>query len=156
MPEAAAVISAARAFMASNRRDPDDWVSLGEALEALDAKLASIGAEPSKEEQDRTWGEVVAGDEILSAKTKKWYEVHTSVRTPEGKMKIMIKKAPQPIVRPASDPVRVRRGVDGEAVDILEVLFSGQTRPTMIPAGKAIGPMIKTKEEEEEADDDDE
>lgn len=153
MPEAAAVIEAARYFLA-NADVIGRWEApLQEALAALDAKVASIGDAPSKVEQDRTWGEVVAGDEILSAKTQKWYEVHTTVRTPEGRIKVMIKKAPQPIIRDASEPVKVRRGVDGEAVDIVEVLFSGTTRPTAAPVSKAIGPMIKTKEEEEETDD---
>jgi hypothetical protein len=133
MPEAAVVIAAARVFIAGPLDGSDGAVAALEgALEALDAKLLTVGQEPSKEEQDRTWGEVVAGDEILSAKTNKFYEVHTSVRTDEGKMKVMIKGSPRFIVRNATDPVRVRRGVEGEAVDILEVLFSGPTAPSEV------------------------
>jgi len=132
MPEAAAVIQAARYFL-ENADVIGQWEApLAEAVAALDAKLLTIGGPASKVEQDRTWGEVVAGDEILSTKTMKFYEVHTSVRQPDSKMKVMIKGAPKPILRPVGDPVRVRRGVDGEAVDILEVLFSGQTAPSEI------------------------
>ena len=155
MPEAGAVIDAARAVWAlqdypTSGDMMDAVVALGGALATLDAKLASAGGPPSKVEQDRTWGEVVAGDEILSAKTQRWYEIHTSVRTSDGKMKVMIKGSSKPIVRPVTDPVRVRRGVDGEAVDILEVLFSGQTAPTHAPVTKDAGPMLTDKVEDDE------
>lgn len=134
LPEAAAVIQAAREFIAGTLDGADGAVAkLGLALDALDVKLERIGQEPSREEQDRTWGEVVAGDEILSAKTGRWYTVHTSVRmTAVPEMKVMIKGSAKPIQRPVGDPVRVRRGVEGESVDILEVLFSGQTQPSEI------------------------
>lgn len=147
LPEAAAVIEAARAWRADASASS---LPLLEALAALDAKLASAGGPASKVEQDRTWGEVVAGDEILSERTQKWYEVHTSVRTPEGKMKVMIKKAPKPILRDVGDPVRVRRGVEGEAVDILEVLFSGTTSSTQAPVTKDAGPMLTDKVDDDE------
>lgn len=154
MPEAAAVISAARRVVGlAHTRDPKALADLEQAVDALDAKLATIGGPPSKEVQDRKWGAVVAGDEILSAKTGKWYEVGTTVRTPEGKMKVMIKGSPKPILRGTEEPVKVKRGVEGESVDILEVLFSGQTRPTVTRGSKEVGPMLKTKTEEEESDD---
>lgn len=140
LPEAAAVIQAAREFIAGTLDGADGAVAkLGLAIDALDLKLARIGQEGEKTEQDLTWGQVVAGDEILSAKTGRWYVVHTSVRMMDRpEMKVMIKGSPKPIQRPVGDPVKVKRGVDGEAVDILEVLFSGQTQPT----------EIKSKEEE--------
>jgi hypothetical protein len=151
MPEAGAVIEAARRFLSGPLDGSDGAVAaMEEAVAALDAKLASLGSEPSRTEQDRTWGEVVAGDEVLSVKTGKWYEVGTTVRTTEGKAKIMIKGNPKPILRTPSDPVRLKRGVEGDAVDIVEVLFSGTTRATVTRGGGDAGPMLTDKVEDDD------
>jgi hypothetical protein len=156
MPEVGAVLDAVRVWLVAQDA-PEDMTGPGRnialAVAALDAKLATVGQAPSKVEQDRTWGEVVAGDEILSAKTGKFYEVVTSVKAAESKVKVMIKGSGKYILRPAADPIRIKRGVSGEVVDVLEVLFSGQTKPTIVRGSNDVGPMLKTKTEEEEADD---
>lgn len=132
MPEAGRVIDAARLVVSAMPGFSGQTEAIGalrDALEVLDARLASAGGEPTREEQDRTWGEVVAEDEILSVKTNRWYEVIRTVTDGKGNVKVNIKGSPKQIVRSVTDPVRVRRGVSGEAMDILEVLWSAQTGP---------------------------
>lgn len=100
------------------------------------------------EEQDRTWGEVAEGDEILSVKTGKWYPVsRTVVDDKAGTVKINIKNNPKPITRPVGDPVRLRRGMSGEAVDTFMILWSAQSRPESVGT-QEIGPMLGSQEEE--------
>lgn len=151
MPEAGRVIDAARRVVSlATKRDPAALADLEAALEALDAKLATAGQEPTRAEQDRTWGEVVEGDEILSAKTQRWYEVIRTVTDGKGNIKVNIKGSPKPITRGVKDPVRIRRGMAGDAADILEVLWSAQTRPTETPVTKEAGPMLTDKVEDDE------
>ena len=128
IPEVAAVVAAARASAAAEPGDIQAWDALAKAVDALLIReTRAAGAGPTYEETDRTWGEVVVGDEILSVKTRKWYEVTASVLTQEGKMKVSIKGSTKPILRPPVDPVRVKRGVLGEATDLFQILFSGTT-----------------------------
>lgn len=83
-----------------------------------------------KHEVSTRWGLVVEGDEIYSAKTKKWYEVTGSVSIKDtGKVKIFARGIPKAFERTAADPVTVRRGPTGEAVDVIQLIFSAQTMP---------------------------
>jgi hypothetical protein len=89
-------------------------------------------------EQDTRWGLVVESDEIYSAKTNRWYEVVRSVASLDGTtIGIFIKGQPKPIRKPVGDPVRVRRGATGRAVDMFAVIFSGQTRPEAVGMDQA-------------------
>lgn len=84
----------------------------------------------TSQEKDITWGLVVEGDEIWSPKTRKWYPVSGSVSikgTDTVKVFIGGRQAGPP--KNAKDPVRVRRGPTGEAVDVIQLVFSGQTMP---------------------------
>jgi hypothetical protein len=146
MPEVGRVIDAVRAWASNGAVSrAAETSNLMDALAALDAKLATAGGPPTREEQDRKWGEVVEGDEILSVKTNRWYEVSRSVTDGKGNIKVNIKGAPKPIIRPVGEMTKIRRGVSGEAVDILEVLWSAQTRPTETPASSEVGPMLTDK-----------
>jgi hypothetical protein len=83
----------------------------------------------TSQERDTTWGLVVEGDEIWSDRTKKWYPVLGSVSIKgTSTVKIFAKGVPA-IVKPAADPVRVRRGATGKAVDVIALVFSGQFMP---------------------------
>lgn len=152
MPEVGRVLDAARLVVSAlpgftGRVDAIE--ALREAMEALDAKLALAGHEPSKVEQERAWGEVVAGDEILSAKTNRWYEVTRMIKDGKGRVKVNILGSPKPITREIMERTMVRRGVMGEAADILETLWSMQTRPDVIASKEEDVPLA------EEAKDDD-
>lgn len=83
-----------------------------------------------KPEIPTTWGMVVEGDEIHSAKTGKWYEVRGSVSIKGStKVKIFAVGVPKAFEREASEAVTVRRGPTGKAVDVFQIIFSGQTMP---------------------------
>lgn len=95
---------------------------LGSALNALERERAA--GEPRVSE--RTWAEVVEGDEIYSARTGRWYEVIESRRQTEERMAIMAKGLPKILKPKAADPVRLKRGASGDAADVLvSVLISG-------------------------------
>lgn len=84
----------------------------------------------TKPEVSTRWGLVVESDEIYSERTKKWYEVTGSVSIKgTSKVKIFAKGVPRAFEREARDPVTVRRGPTGEAVDVLQLVFSAQTMP---------------------------
>ena len=96
-----------------------------EAVNALKAERA--GTEPT--EVDLTWGQVVESDEIYSDKTGKWYRVHEMARGQDGRVKIVAEGLPEPIRPKATDPIRVRRGATGTAVDVFaSVLWSMPTQ----------------------------
>jgi hypothetical protein len=121
IPEVAAVIAAAEAYVDNS----GSRTELIQAVEALREQRNRPAGQTAKEEQDRTWGEVVVDDEILSVKTGRWYEVTRSVMNHEtGIVKVNVKGNPNPITRPASDLVRLRRGTSGDAVDSFELLWS--------------------------------
>lgn len=152
IPEVAAVVEAAIRMVDG----PDRVDAIGEltrAVEAYKIRASRPAGAVTYEEEDRTWGEVIAGDEILSAKTGRFYEVTNTVPTPDGKsVKLNIRGSAKPIIRPLGDPVRLKRGVLGDAADTLDLLWSGTHAISQWrgEATKDAGPMIKTREEEEE------
>lgn len=153
IPEAAAVIAAAEAFV--DNGGPSFNAALTEAVEAFRMRRSRPVGAVTYEEQNRVWGEVVEGDEILSAKTNRWYEViRTVVNERDSTIKVSIKNAPhKPIIRPIGDPVRVKRGVAGDAVDLFQLLWSDSYDPRGIHRAASItgtGPVI-TEEEDSDA-----
>jgi hypothetical protein len=162
IPEVGAVLVAAKAVvdsMAGFTPRAEAMVALTEAVEALAIRETRAAGGPTYEEQDRTWGEVVVQDEILSDKTGKWYEVTGSGLTKEGKMKVSIKGSTKPILRDPVDPVRVKRGVMGDAADLFQLLWSGTTiRGAAVAAHMAETtepgdlPEVASIPEEEESD----
>lgn len=96
-----------------------------EAVQALQAERADPNA---VQEQDLTWGQVVEGDEIYSAKTDRWYEVTAAGHRPPVST-VSAKGIPKALHPKSADPVRVRRGGTGLIVDMFaSVLWSGQSR----------------------------
>lgn len=84
----------------------------------------------SKPEIPTRWGLVVESDEIYSDKTGRWYEVTGSCSIKgTDKVKIFARGVPKAFERKAHDPVTVRRGPTGQAVDVLQLVFSAQTMP---------------------------
>lgn len=127
-PEVAAVVEAARHVADSYRGYDGNGPAMAALITAVEAlkMREDRPAGPTYEEQDRTWGEVVAGDEVLSEKTRKWYEVTTTaLDDATGKVKIRIKGAPKPIIRTPTEPVKLKRGIHGDAADLFAILFSG-------------------------------
>ena len=100
------------------------------------------------EEINTRWGLVVESDQIYSAKTGKWYPVRQSVGMPDGThIKVWATGIPKPIVKALDDPVRVRRGPTGKAVDLFAIVFSGQTKPETVGMNHR-GSMITDKVDE--------
>ena len=78
------------------------------------------------EEKEIRWGLVVESDQIHSARTGKWYEVE-QVRLVRGLVVVKVAGVPKPL-KP-QDPqamVTVRRGPTGDAVDLIQIIFSGE------------------------------
>lgn len=97
---------------------------LSDAVDALRAERADPDA---PQERDLSWGQVVEGDQIYSDKTKRWYEVTRAVHSggTEGKSLINAKGIPRGLKPNSADPVKVRRGPTGNAVDMFaSVLWS--------------------------------
>jgi hypothetical protein len=89
-----------------------------------------VGYSRAMIEQETTWGMIVEGDQIYSEVTKKWYPVTGSVSirgTTLIKVFVNGRQAGPP--KEAADKVRVRRGPTGQAVDVIHLVFSGQTMP---------------------------
>lgn len=106
------------------------------------------------DEINTTWGLVVESDEIYSAKTGRWYPVRGSVAMPDGThVKIFAKGLPRPIIKPVGDPVRVRRGPTGKAVDMFAVIFSGQIRPDAVGMNRASSMITDRVDEQIEGSD---
>src|SRR4051812_17975061 len=100
------------------------------------------------------WGKVVESDQIWSEKAHKWYEVISAVRSMDGAMvKIRARRVAKPIIRPATDPARVKRGVTGEAVDLIEIIFSGPISPETLTFGGAGQVIAETVDEQLESED---
>jgi hypothetical protein len=99
---------------------------LARAVEILLAERATSEPDVS----DRTWAEVVEGDEIFSAATQKWYPVIESRRQTEERMAIMAKGLPKILKPLARASVRVRRGASGNAVDTLVSVMISGPRPS--------------------------
>jgi hypothetical protein len=149
IPEVAAVVAAAEAFASSGvYSSAPEHRALMAAVEAYRMRATRPAGQVTHEETDRTWGEVVTGDEILSSKTNRWYEVRNSViDATAGTIKINIRGTVKPIIRKLGDPVKVKRGVMGDAVDTLDILWSGITVSDRA-ATTGAGPMITEQEEE--------
>lgn len=79
-------------------------------------------------EMPLVWGQVVESDKIWSDKTRKWYEVISSVAVGD-RMRIQAKGLPKPINPLASANVRVQRGATGQTMDMWNVVWSAQTIP---------------------------
>lgn len=105
----------------------------GELYKAVNALLAERADPATPKERELTWGQAVVGDEILSDRTRRWYEV-TNVVGPGvldgGRVKLWLKGLPKPVQPKAADPVKLRRGEMGKVVDVFaSVLWSGQSAP---------------------------
>lgn len=114
-----AVIEAARAWRHSfDQRDID---RLLDTIDALDAY------ERSQEPRVLTvpWRQVVAGDELKSVKTGRFYPVTATQALTRGQVRLTI-DGKQEITRPTKEEpeATVRRGPDGQAVDVFVNVFS--------------------------------
>lgn len=77
---------------------------------------------------ETTWRRVVEGDEVWSVKTRKFYPVTRVSLGPAG-VKVLMQGIPKAVMRKPDDPVTVRRGATGQAVDVfLDVFYSGEMR----------------------------
>lgn len=97
-----------------------------QAVEALEQERAGAPLE-ARVERELTWGQVVEGDEIYSAKVDKWYAVTGAVRhIGAPTVTVSLQGLSKPLKpKPLSEPVRVRRGETGAAVDVIaSVLWS--------------------------------
>lgn len=140
-PAERVVIAAAERWAASWKRRPSLIQSgaLWDTVQALQAERAA--KTPAQlQELDITYGQVVEGDQILSPKLGRWYEVTAVVPLGTwdrpGKVRITMPKTGRPAAggKPqvnawhdfdAATPCRVRRGDTGQAVDMFaSVLWS--------------------------------
>jgi hypothetical protein len=115
-------------------------IGLQDAVNALWAERADPA---TSVEQTITWDQVVVGDEIYSAKTRKWYPVTATLGTQsDGRVKIWATGLPK-FIRPAGvTDVQVRRSAMGRAVDMFaSVLWSGHSAPDAVPV-KDPGPTF--------------
>lgn len=137
-PAERVVVAAARKWAAA----PDSDKARLELLEAVVAlKALEAAGGPVVTEVTRPWRDVVVGDEIYSARTRKWYEVTATVMLDDGRVKVWAKGLPKPIRPMAVADVLVRRGEMGLAVDVFaSVLWSGQNAPD---APETSGPIIE-------------
>ena len=85
---------------------------------------------PAATETELRWNQVVESDQIWSDKTRKWYQVISSVALPDGRMRIQAKGLPKSIAPAGAGTVRVRRGPTGQTVDMWNVVWSAQTIPS--------------------------
>jgi hypothetical protein len=112
-----------------------------------DERAAKTPAE--RAEMPLTYGQVVEGDEVLSVKLNRWYAVSATVLRADGMVRVTMPKTGRPAAKgrpqinawhdfdPAK-PCRVRRGISGEAVDmIVSVLYSGPDTVTRKDAPEA-------------------
>lgn len=79
-------------------------------------------------EDEIPWGKVVESDSVFSPKAGRWFEIESTVRTSQG---VKVKAVGVAKYWPPQDPVKlvkVRRGATGKAVDIIEIVFSGEMR----------------------------
>lgn len=84
-------------------------------------------SKPMKQEKPIPWGLVVESDEVYSERTGRWYRVDKTVRMGA---RVKVWAAGQGKAWPlmeARDKVLVRRGPTGDAVDMIQIIFSGET-----------------------------
>lgn len=78
------------------------------------------------EEKEIPWGKVVESDQVYSPKAGRWFIIESTVRTSQG---VKVKAEGVAKYWPPQDPAKmvlVRRGETGKAVDVIEVVFSGE------------------------------
>ncbi len=78
-------------------------------------------------ETELPWKLIVESDEIYSPKTRKWYEVRGVVLQKDGRIRVFAKGIPKAFTRDPAETTMVRRGATGKAVDVFQIIFSGQT-----------------------------
>jgi hypothetical protein len=135
-PAEQAVITAADRWAFTTMEKTPEADALVKAMDALGAERARR-TPAERAEVDITYGQVVEGDEVYSIKLDRWYAVSATVLRADGTARITMPRTGRPAGRgrpqvnawhdfdPAK-PVRVRRGVAGNAVDmIVSVLYSG-------------------------------
>lgn len=78
---------------------------------------------PERPERERSWAQVVPGDDVL-APDNAWYHVDAWSRTGEQvNVLIVVNGDKVPVGMPAGQAVMVRRGPEGQAVDVLRDAF---------------------------------
>jgi hypothetical protein len=107
-------------------------------------------SEDLEEVPGATWGMVVESDWIYSKAKNIWYEVTQRVTTTDGRVKVMAKGVARYIVKAPGDPVRLKRGATGKAVDLITIIFSGATVPEAVGMTKAVGPTLDDLEREKD------
>lgn len=124
-PAERVVVEAAIAWGDSHVAGDTETYRLIEALTAL--RQERMVGKPT--EQELTYGQVVAGDEIFNIKVQKWYSVTRVALLVTGMMSLTVRNVPKPFEREHMAPVMVRRGPDGKACDVLaSVMWSMTTR----------------------------
>jgi hypothetical protein len=113
-----------RAVIEAARNDADLSPGLTRAVTALDKHEAEQAAAGIKE---IPWREVVVGDQ-LRANSGAFYPVTATLAIAGGKARITVAlpAGPQQLMRPTEKAPRatVKRGPDGEAVDVFVSVFS--------------------------------
>jgi hypothetical protein len=142
-PGERAVIAAAERWADNDPAPVASSMALSAAVDALIKERVGV-PEDQRQELDITYGQVVEGDEIHSAKLDKWFAVSASVRLASGKQRVTmpatgsVEKGRKPWHEfDADKPCRVRRGLTGQAVDLFAtVMWSG---PSMVAAVDTAG-----------------
>lgn len=118
-----AVIAAARILAREGCFDHDAAREVIEATQRLEAYEA--GQDPTVAE--RGWHEVVAGDEVKSIKTSRFYRVLGTLKLAGGSYRITLQTGDKQtsVTRPteAEPTATVRRGPDGKAADLLTTVI---------------------------------
>ena len=99
-------------------------------VQAVDALLAERSVpEGERREETIAWGELAEGDEVWSERVKRWYPVRSAVRHVGAPLVLVdLEGQPKVIQKSVSEPVKVRRGPAGRAVDMFaSVLWSMPT-----------------------------
>jgi len=126
-PAERAVIAAARRLVEGNPyniiQNDRTAMNLAEAVDALDA--TEHPADGGPREIPITWGQLVAGDELWSARAGKWFEV-LETKAVGGETEARLTGVGKPFRQPSDTPAKVRRSPMGEAVDLFAtVIWSG-------------------------------
>lgn len=115
-----AVIEAARTVRREGAFARDEIDALMDVVDRLDAY------ERSQDPRILTipWRQVVAGDELKSVKTGRFYPVTETLALARGQVRLTV--AGKQITRPTKEEpeATVRRGPDGQAVDVFVSVFS--------------------------------
>jgi hypothetical protein len=119
-PAESRVIEAAITWMdQANPTQP--FTPLSHAVEQLEAERA--------EGRPYTWGQLTEGDLVYAEKTSRWYEVMQVVRNDrDSTVTVSLKGMNKPVTKFLGQDCLVRRGSTGQAVDIVQVIFSGDAR----------------------------